>query len=226
MEISNKIMPLILTAIMSINLSGCGNSTGANDSQPAETSATHVEKTENVIITDDTPKTNEQQYKELSAFDITDWKLEDLTHNIIVDEYSLSFPCKINELPMAFTVIEADEKRDLPARINYNEEILATITISNDYITGLNFYGNSMLDHNICVGKIKYDTTVDEIIEYYGESNYKDKDEWMEHGLMGYAFPDGRIAIDLKALYTSENGSFKSEFIGTSVGLGYLTVEI
>ena len=117
MEILNKIMPLILTAIMSVNLSGCGNSTGANGSPPAETSAAHVEKSENVIIADDSPKTNEQQYKELSAFDITDWKLEDLTHNIIVDEYSLSFPCKINELPMAFTVIEADEKRDLPATV-------------------------------------------------------------------------------------------------------------
>ena len=39
MEILNKIMPLILTAIMSVNLCGCGNSTGANGSQPAETSA-------------------------------------------------------------------------------------------------------------------------------------------------------------------------------------------
>ena len=56
MEILNKILPLILTAIMSVNLSGCGNSTDADGSQPAETSAAiaHIDESEtNYITTDD-----------------------------------------------------------------------------------------------------------------------------------------------------------------------------
>ena len=48
MEVLNKIMPLILTAIMSVNLSGCGN-TGADDSSIRSDAVTHSDIGENGV---------------------------------------------------------------------------------------------------------------------------------------------------------------------------------
>ncbi|MCR5806915.1 MAG: hypothetical protein K6G68_07770 [Oscillospiraceae bacterium] len=218
MEVLNKALPLILTAIMSMNLSGCDN-TGANGSQPAETSAAHVEKSENVIITDDNPKTNEQQYKELSSFDITDWHIEDITSNIIIDGNTFSLPYNIDDLPADFSVLNEDKNNDLPDRLKYKDDVIAIIRLNDNYIERIDFYGNAMLKYNISVGKITYDSSYNDVMSYYGLSNHKNSEELREHNMIIYLFPKGKVVISTDATYYTETDTFSEPIKGTIVYL-------
>ncbi len=110
MEVLNKILPLILAAIMSVNLSGCGNSTGANGSQPAETNAA-------TIVTD------ENGNKVATAADFS---------KVTICGTEFTMPCKASDFTGDFSVDNKSEKwnsysicyKDSPVAIlGYDEDI-------------------------------------------------------------------------------------------------------
>ncbi len=77
MEVLNKILPLILTAIMSINLSGCGNSTVTNDTNTvptlSETSSSSSYISENITA-------------------------DSFCSLLMINGKTISFPCTVSEL--------------------------------------------------------------------------------------------------------------------------------
>jgi hypothetical protein len=77
MEVLNKIMPLILTAIMSMNLSGCGN-TGADDASIRSDAVTHSDIGENGVCLPD------------------GYTMEDLLNGFKINGKSLSYPITID----------------------------------------------------------------------------------------------------------------------------------
>ncbi len=79
MEVLNKIMPLILTAIMSVNLSGCGN-TGADDTSIRSDAVTHSDIGENGVCLPD------------------GYTMEDLLNGFKINGKSLSYPITIDGL--------------------------------------------------------------------------------------------------------------------------------
>ncbi|MCR5806917.1 MAG: hypothetical protein K6G68_07780 [Oscillospiraceae bacterium] len=86
MEVLNKILPLILTAIMSMNLSGCGNSTGANDASIRSDVITQPDMGENEVCLPD------------------GYTMEDLLNGIKINGKSLSYPTTIN------TILTCDDR--------------------------------------------------------------------------------------------------------------------
>ncbi len=122
MEVLNKILPFILTAIMSINLSGCGN-TVANGSQPA---STVVSSSEVVYKTIEPP---------------ADGWTDDLIYQVsYFCGQPVSLPCKFddlklyNELSWSEPQLSKDEKVYICNGKEYTEIYTVDYTYNDLYI--------------------------------------------------------------------------------------------
>ncbi len=156
MEILNKIMPLILTAIMSVNLSGCGN-TGTNGSQPAETSSA-------TIVTD------ENGNKFATAADFS---------KVTICGTEFTMPCKASDFTGDFSVSDKPTNendtwyaiyyKDVPvgsicykteSKINFETSIPSIILLWTETET-----------ISYSVDGIDLPTTYDEVIKHFGTPN-------------------------------------------------------
>ena len=113
MEVLNKIMPLILTAIMSVNLSGCGNSSGANGSQPAETSA-------------------------VTAQYVDEERPFELTNSIIIDGHEYSLPTDLEALSES-VIVNKDAKEGTHISYKYEGNIIGDAFIADGKVVSLTF---------------------------------------------------------------------------------------
>ena len=110
MEVLNKIMPLILTAIMSMNLSGCGNSTSADGSQPAETNAAV------------------QSVDEERPFE--------LTNSIIIDGHEYSLPTDLESFDKYFIINNEAKSASNVAYKNASNKI-GTLLLDNQKVVSI-----------------------------------------------------------------------------------------
>ncbi len=112
MEVLNKILPLILTAIMSMNLSGCGNSTEANGSQPAETS--------------------------MAVQSVDEERPFELTNSIIIDGHDYSLPTNLETLSES-VIVNKDAKEGTHMSYKYKGNIIGDAFIADGEVVSLTF---------------------------------------------------------------------------------------
>ena len=160
-----------------------------------------------------------KSYEEMSLFDIQEWKIEDVANDIVIDNHKFPLPYNIDNLPEKFTIIKEDATSDSPTKLQYNNETIAELTIKNNNIVGMVFHGNAMMDYNVTVGNIAYDSTLDDILSNFGDSNVKDRDFYADMNMIRYYFPNGRLVLIYNYPYSGEN---EKETIGTLVNIQLL----
>ncbi|MBQ3918865.1 MAG: hypothetical protein II695_04255, partial [Oscillospiraceae bacterium] len=178
MEVLNKILPLILTAIMSVNLSGCGNSTGANGSQTAETDVSiNTVSTESVSKATDTHEGYRiATYDEIVKFDIQDHSYDEFKSSLYIDGILLSVPCKISDLDEH---IKFDDGGLGPGLIYDNGEFVqrfADVKEENDVIKYVYINDFAFSDYTISINGlvIKPETELSKIEKCFGKENRQD----------------------------------------------------
>ncbi len=133
MEVLNKIIPLILTAIMSVNLSGCGNGTGANGSQPAETSSS----TAGTLVTEVADDYDPTKDENLKAPDRNDFA------KITICGREFDMPCEIEDFDGDFSYKGSTNKRP----IMFKNEFIGVYTYNDveesDYTYCYTIYSTS-----------------------------------------------------------------------------------
>ena len=178
MEVLNKILPLILTAIMSVNLSGCGNTNSFDQSAKA------IEVTARSEINIDK---SSHKYDEVVKFDITSWELSDIASNIEFDNFSFSLPTSIQELENHFLISDT-------SRLYYESEWIGEVNIKDETVIGIILFSDTVYNYNVKVGNIQYDTPYDTIIQKYGEQNSAEK--YQHDGMLVYTFRNGSFIIN------------------------------
>ena len=180
MEVLNKIIPLILAAIMSVNLSGCGNSTGANGSQPAETSSTQGSKS-----TDLHAEQAPLEYPKPQPIPESGWTYETLSNLFWVNGNYISLPCSFNDLGDGFDISTDSYFRDYgnnfyAVALMYNEKEIGSVQIhsdDNNYLNGnvegiMIYYTESHSDseYPIAINGITIGTETGVAEKYIGKS--------------------------------------------------------
>ena len=162
MEVLNKILPLILIAIMSMNLSGCGN-TGADGSQPAETSSA-------TIVTD------ENGNKVATAADFS---------KVTICGTEFTMPCKASDFTGDFSVSDKPTyENDTWYTIYYKDVPVGYIyykperqyDLETSFPPAINLWSN---DNTVSysINEVILPTSYNELINHFGKPNRELKSE-------------------------------------------------
>ena len=198
MEVLNKILPLILTAIMSINLSGCRslNDTDVTD----QTNAAVTELSVSEVSTETTTKSADihegyriATYDEIVEFDIQDHSYDDYKSSLYIDGVLLSIPCKISDLDEHFKFDDGVLGPGLVYDNGKKAQYFADVTIENDRISFVHIYEFAFSDYTISINEIEIDPTkeLSEIESLFGKENLRD--EYKKKNYITYIFRDGVV---------------------------------
>ena len=151
-------------------LSGCGMTAETEENVPVSESAI-----------------SELDMDDLLLFEITEWDFKDVRESIYADGVRLPLPCDMTEIPDGFCVNGET--------LYHGNEAIGTAMLSDNKIITYIFLHDDVINHNITVGKINPDDSIEKIISEYGESN----DSWSINNnissMLIYRFRDGSLAF-------------------------------
>lgn len=160
MRAFNKIVPMILIVFMSMNMSGCGNSTGTNAGQPEETST---------------------EVRSVDEGDNSDSGSSEMFSRVTVYGTKFTMPCDVNDFKGDFSVKKSKESEGFYSIIYKKERIgdlyykdREKIDLKKDIPDSICFDYSNELNINELSG---ISLTYDSVLEKYNTPNKAIKDE-------------------------------------------------
>ena len=115
-------------------------------------------------------------------YEITDWTMDDIVKNIVIDGKAISLPCTIEDLGDVFSTMspsysDANDVHQWNAGLYYNDTFVGSVTVmcdsdevdlSTDLISFLTLFPS---EYDCQIGKINFNMTEDELLSKLDEPN-------------------------------------------------------
>ena len=118
----NKILSMLAILAVAVNMVGCA----------PPNSAAPVEATEQIVVettaeaAETSSPTSSENTQLITEFEITDWTMEELVSDMVVDNHTFSLPCSLNEINTDYkidTVYFEDIQKTSGTILNNDKEI-------------------------------------------------------------------------------------------------------
>lgn len=173
-----KLVAALSAIIMTFGLTACDNT---EETQGTVTETTVTEAVTTAEVTEAVTESPEVSPADKIAFEITDWSLDDMANNITLNGKKISLPCNVDDLGDDYKIGVVDEHymgEYFIAELGYKDMYFAEVwlTLPEEEDKNWDIIGISALrvhESDMKIGDISFDSTREEVLEKYGESNFK-----------------------------------------------------